>query len=154
QLRGAAHPPRRPVPHRRLVPGAARRRPAEPAHRRADRRFLRRLPARRRGAAAGAGLPGRVHAPRRLGAPAVRVHAGPRRPQGARARAHPHGAAAVLDQLTAMATTRRDFLKSGAALGAAPFVTALPRGSEDRALVIIDVEGGWDYLSMLVRADR
>lgn len=53
-------------------------------------------------------------------------------------------------------TTRRGFLAgSAAALGAARLSAQPPRpGSSDRVLVVVQVEGGWDYLSMLVPADH
>lgn len=65
-----------------------------------------------------------------------------------------------------MSTTRRGFLAgSAAAVGAAKlpavFPTdatlrggALPAGVGDRCVVAIQVEGGWDYLSMLIPADH
>jgi uncharacterized protein (DUF1501 family) len=57
-----------------------------------------------------------------------------------------------------MHTTRRGFLAGGAAalgtrrLPASP--AAMPAGGGGRVLVVIQVEGGWDYLSMLVPADH
>jgi len=55
-----------------------------------------------------------------------------------------------------MRTTRRGFLAgSAAAVGAARLPALAPKpGVGDRALVAIQVEGGWDYLSMLVPADH
>lgn len=55
-----------------------------------------------------------------------------------------------------MRTTRRGFLAGGAAaLGAGKLGAVAPvAGVGDRALVAIQVEGGWDYLSMLVPADH
>ena len=53
-----------------------------------------------------------------------------------------------------MRTTRRGFIGSCAAIGATKLAPALLEGGGDRVLVAIQVEGGWDYLNMLVPADH
>lgn len=54
-----------------------------------------------------------------------------------------------------MKTTRRGFLASGAATaGAAGLGNLAPAGTADRTFVAIQIEGGWDYLSMLIPADH
>ena len=53
-----------------------------------------------------------------------------------------------------MTTTRREFLAGGAAAAGAFGMPGLPAGTGDRAFVAIQVEGGWDYLSMLIPADH
>jgi uncharacterized protein (DUF1501 family) len=87
----------------------------------------------------------------------------PRRVRGVngspRGEQHPHGRSVATAEGCAppgWLPTRRAFLASGAASLAAAEASALAPalGSGDRALVVIQVEGGWDYLSMLVPADH